>query len=278
MLVTSQIIKNYWMKNRLLFFMRVVFFLAFGAYILSSCVPMKRIKYLQQEVEKNDTLKTTFINNNNEAYKIQPGDNLYIMVNSTLAGADNFFSNEEVYKSSNYYNDAGIYLNSYMVSDSGYVDFPFVGKIYVKELSIEQSKNLIQGIVDEYLKETTVIVKLAIFKVTVIGEVNRPGTVNIYQNKLNVFELISMAGDLTSFAKRNKVYLIRETQNGSKVKELNLNDVNILESDYYYIQPDDILYVPPVKAKNFAFGNFPYALIFTTITTTLLLINFFQTN
>jgi polysaccharide export outer membrane protein len=132
--------------------------------------------------------------------------------------------------------------------------------------------------VDEYLKETTVIVKLAIFKVTVIGEVNRPGTVNIYQNKLNVFELISMAGDLTSFAKRNKVYLIRETQNGSKVKELNLNDVNILESDYYYIQPDDILYVPPVKAKNFAFGNFPYALIFTTITTTLLLINFFQTN
>jgi len=266
------------MKNRLLLFVRVLFIFVMSAYILSSCIPMKRIEYLQQEVEKKDTLKTHFVNKNLDAYRIQPGDNLYIVVNSALAGADNFFSQEDVGRSSNYYNDAGIYLNSYMVSDSGYVDFPFVGKIYVKELTIEQSKDLIQGIVDEYLKETTVIVKLAIFKVTVIGEVNRPGTVNIYQNKLNVFELISMAGDMTSYAKRDKVYLIRETQNGSKVKQLDLNDISILESDYYYIQPDDILYVPPVKGKNFAFDAFPYALIFTTISTTLLLINFFQNN
>jgi polysaccharide export outer membrane protein len=266
------------MKNRLLLFVRVTFLFILGAYIFSSCIPQKRIKYLQQEVEKNDTTRTHFVNENIDAYKIQPGDNLYITVNSTLSGADNFFSGEDAARSSNYYNDAGIYLNSYMVSDSGYVDFPFVGKIYVKELSIEQSKDLIQGIVDEYLKQTTVIVKLAIFKVTVIGEVNQSGTVNIYQNKLNVFELISMAGDLTSFAKRDEVYLVRETQNGSKVQKLNLNDIDILESEYYYIQPDDILYVPPLKGKNFAFSSFPYALIFTTISTTLLLINFFQNN
>jgi len=181
-------------------------------------------------------------------------------------------------ENSNYYNDAGIYLNSYMVSDSGYVDFPFVGKIYVKGLSLEQAKDLIQDIVKDYLKETTVIVKLAIFKVTVIGEVNRPGIVNIYQNKMNIFELIAMAGDMTSFAKRDKIYLVRETQDGTKVIQLNLNDINILESDYYYIQPDDVVYVPPVKGKNYAFANFPYTLIFTTITTTLLLINFFKTN
>ena len=158
------------------------------------------------------------------------------------------------------------------------MDFPFVGKIFVKDLTLEQSKELIQSIVDEYLKETTVIVKLAIFKVTVLGEVNRPGTVNIYRNKLNIFELISMAGDMTQFAKRNKIYLIRKTLDGSKVQQLDLNDINILESEYYYIQPDDVVYVPPVKGKNFAFANFPYALIFTTITTALLLINFFNNN
>jgi len=267
------------MKNRLLFLVRMIFVFTLGTYILSSCIPTKRIKYLQQEVEKGDTIKTHFVNKNNEAYKIQPGDNLYIKVNSALSsGSDNFFGGEDVSKSSNYYNDAGIYLNSYMVSDSGYVDFPFVGKIYVKELAIEQCKDLIQSIVDEYFNETTVIVKLAIFKVTVLGEVNRAGTINVYQNKLNVFELISMAGDMTNYAKRDKVYLIRETQDGSKIQELNLNDVNILESDYYYIQPDDVLYVPPVKGKNFAFDAFPYALIFTTISTTLLLINFFNNN
>ncbi len=266
------------MKNRLLLLTRLAMIFAVGAIIFSSCVPMKRIEYLQQEVDKKDSLKTNFINDNVETYKIQAGDNLYIVVNSALSKSENFFTQEDVYRSSNYYNDAGIYLNSYTVSDSGYVDFPFVGKIYVKELTLEQAKDLIQSIVDEYLKETTVIVKLAIFKVTVIGEVNRPGTVNIYRNKLNIFELISMAGDMTQFAKRNKVYLIRKTPGGSKVKQLDLNDISILESEYYFIQPNDVLYVPPVGGKNFAFANFPYALIFTTITTALLLINFFKNN
>ena len=266
------------MRNRLPLFFRLIFVFILSAYLFSSCVPIKRIEYLQQKVEKEDSLRSHFFNKGNEAYHIQPGDNLYIKVNSALAKSENFFSGEDISRSSNYYNDAGIYLNSYAVSDSGYVDFPFVGKIYVKELSLEQAKDLIQGIVDDYLKETTVIVKLAIFKVTVIGEVYRPGTVTIYQNKLNIFELISMAGDMTSFAKRDKIYLVRETQEGSKVIQLDLNDINILESDYYYIQPDDVVYVPPVKGKNFAFANFPYALIFTTITTTLLLINFFKTN
>jgi len=124
----------------------------------------------------------------------------------------------------------------------------------------------------------TVIVKLAIFKVTVLGEVNRPGTVDVYRNRVNIFELLSAAGDMTTFAKRDKVILIRETESGSSVHQLNLNDISILESEYYYVLPDDVVYVPPVKGKNFAFANFPYALIFTTITTTLLLINFFKTN
>ncbi len=265
------------MKNRLLLLIRLIMIFAIGSIIFSSCVPMKRIEYLQQEVNKKDSLKTYFVNDIKN-YKIQPADNLYITVNSALSKSENFFTQEDTYKSSNYYNDAGIYLNSYMVSDSGYVDFPFVGKIYVKNLTLEQAKDLIQSIVDEYLKETTVIVKLAIFKVTVIGEVNRPGTVNIYRNRLTIFELISMAGDMTQFAKRNKIYLIRKTPGGSKVKQLDLNDISILESEYYYIQPDDVLYVPPVKGKNFAFANFPYALIFTTITTALLLINFFKNN
>ncbi|OYT13914.1 MAG: hypothetical protein B6I19_02650 [Bacteroidetes bacterium 4572_114] len=266
------------MRKKLLLFFRLILILIVGTYFFSSCVPMKRIEYLQQEVEKGDSPRSHFHNKGNEAYHIQPGDNLYIKVNSALAKAENFFGGEDVSRSSNYYNDAGIYLNSYMVSDSGYVDFPFVGKIYVKGLSLEQAKDLIQDIVKDYLKETTVIVKLAIFKVTVIGEVNRPGIVNIYQNKMNIFELIAMAGDMTSFAKRDKIYLVRETQDGTKVIQLNLNDINILESDYYYIQPDDVVYVPPVKGKNYAFANFPYTLIFTTITTTLLLINFFKTN
>ena len=195
-----------------------------------------------------------------------------------LATSENIFSDDQARNSTNYYTDAGIYLNSFLVSEAGYIDFPFVGSIYLKDLTIEEAKDLISSIVKDYIKESTVVVRLALFKIAALGEVKRAGQINVYQNKLTILEAIAMAGDLTNFAKRDQIIIIRETQTGTKTKRINLNDVSILESEYFYIQPNDIIYVPPIKGKNFAFNQFPYALILTTISTTLLLINFFQTN
>jgi 2',3'-cyclic-nucleotide 2'-phosphodiesterase (5'-nucleotidase family) len=152
------------------------------------------------------------------------------------------------------------------------------GKVFLKDHTLEQAQELLQSIVDDYLKGTTVIVRLAIFKVTMLGEFNRPGEYSVYESKFNIFDAIAQAGDLTTFAKRNKIYLVRQTESGSKVVHLDLNDIGILESEYYTIMPNDIIYAQPVKGKNFAFREFPYSLIFTTISTTLLLINFFKTN
>jgi polysaccharide biosynthesis/export protein len=255
---------------------RTGIFSALLLFMFSSCVPMKKIRYLQQEVSRGDTIRTHFENKKFADYRIQPGDNLYIKVNSAISSMDNLFSEQNDGRSSNYYNDAGIYLNSYVVSDSGHIDFPFVGKVFLQELTLEQAKDLIQSIVDDYLRGTTVIVRLGIFKITMLGEVNRPGEFTIYQNKLNIFDAISYAGDMTTFAKRDKIILVRETKTGSKVVHLNLNDISILESEYFMLMPKDIIYVPPIKGRNFAFREFPYSLIFSTISTTLLLINFFQ--
>lgn len=258
-------------------------FVKFGLLILivstifSSCIPMKRIEYLQQEVEKKDTIRTHF-NSELIDYRLQPGDNLYIKVNSVLATSENIFAEDNSRSSNNYYSDAGIYLNSYLISQDGFIDFPFVGRVFVKDLSVEEAKDLISSIVKDYIKESTVVVRLALFNITALGEFSRTGQINIYQNKINIFEAVAQAGDMTSFAKRDQVILIRKTSSGSKTVKLDLNDVNILESEYYYIQPNDILYAPPVKGRNFAFAQFPYALIFSTISTTLLLINFFKTN
>jgi polysaccharide export outer membrane protein len=238
---------------------------------------MKRIEYLQQEVAKTDTIRNHFYNDIAE-YRIQPGDNLYIRVKSVLAASDNIFGEDQSRASSNYYNDAGIYLNSYLVNTEGYIDFPFVGSIYLKDLTIEEAKDLISSIVKDYIREATVVVRLALFKVTALGEVTRPGQINIYQNRVTIYEAMAMAGDFTPFARRNQVILLRETQTGTKTVRLNLNDVSVLESEYFFIQPNDVIYVPPVKGKNFAFSQFPYALVFSTISTTLLLINFFKTN
>ncbi len=265
------------MKHRINFLLKHGIFAIFFAAIIASCVPIKRIQYLQQEVKTEDTLKSEFTNQTGADYKIKARDNLYIKVYSPIAKTENFFQ-QDISTSSNYYNDQGIFLNSYLVNDAGYIDFPFVGQVYVLGLNYDQAKDLIKGIVDDYLKGASVIVRFAAFKVTILGEVNRPGEFSIWENKFNIFDAISQAGDFNAKAKRNNVIIVRETNTGSVIQHLDLNSVSVLESDFYYLLPGDVIYVPPLKGKNFIFSEFPYTLVLSTITTTLLLINFFQTN
>ncbi|MCI0472665.1 MAG: polysaccharide biosynthesis/export family protein, partial [Ignavibacteria bacterium] len=167
-------------------------------------------------------------------------------------------------------------LNSYTVNDSGYVEFPLIGKVEVVNLTTEQIQEVLQNKVNEFIKNTVVIVKLANFRISMMGEFKNPGKYLVYQDNITIFEAISMAGDMTDFAKRNKVLLVRQTETGMKTHRLNLNDYSILESEFYYLMPNDLVYVEPLKGKQFAFSEFPYVLILSTITTTLLLIDYFS--
>lgn len=246
--------------------------LLFGVILLSSCIPMKRIKYLQDPKDAN-AARTDFNKTESVEYLVHKGDNLYIKVNS-LGEKNNYFDKSSTYDS--YYSESGIYLNSYTVNDSGYVEFPLIGKITAENFTIEQIRKNIQGKVDEYVKNTIVIVKLANFRISMLGEFKNPGKYVVYQDKINIFEAVAMAGDMTDFAKRNKVLLVRQSEKGVKTYRLNLNDYSLLESDFYYLMPNDLVYVEPLKGKPFAFSEFPYVLILSTITTGLLLINYFQ--
>lgn len=246
----------------------------FGILLLSSCVPMKKITYLQDQADKKEE-KQIFSNTKGIDYKVQTGDNLYIKVNS-LDDKTNTFQKGDEYN--NYYTESAIYLNSYTVNDSGYVEFPLIGKVPVKNLTVEEVRESLQLRVNEYVKNTIVIVKLANFRVSMFGEFKSPGKYVIYQDNINIFEAIAMAGDMTDFAKKSHVLLIRQTDTGSKTYRLNLNDNNILESDLYYLMPNDLIYAEAVKGKQFAFKEFPYLLIFTMLTTTLLTIEFFRNN
>ncbi len=249
--------------------------IALVAFSLFSCVPQKKILYFQ-DYSKSDTLKRDFKSKKEFIYQIQPGDNLYIRVFSLDEKTVSFFNSDVGTNNYLLNNDISVYLNSYSVNDSGYVEFPLIGNLYVKDLTVEQVKNKIQAIIDEYLKETTIVVKLVSFAVTLIGEVNRPGTYRIWQDDITIFEAISLAGDLTNFAKRNRVALIRQTEQGTKRYLVDLNDQGILLSDLYYLQPNDLIYIEPLKSKQFTFENFPYALIFAGVTTALLMLNYFK--
>lgn len=246
----------------------------FISFMIFSCVPQRKMMYLQAE-SKTDTT-TQFVNERSLTYLVQPGDNLYIKVVSLDEKTASLFNPLERTQGGGSINDQSIYLNSYTVNDDGYIEFPLAGKIYVQNLNTDQIKDRIQVVLDEYLKETVLIVKLVNFNLTMLGEVRRPGQFKVYKTEINIFEAIAMAGDLTDFADRHEVIIIRQTKTGSETITVDLEKATILSSDYYFLKPNDMIYVKPLKIKQYGFATFPYALIFSTISTALLLINFFK--
>lgn len=250
---------------------RSFFFLLLIGIMISSCVPQKKIKYLQ-DMSDEDTA-TYFVNERELAYKVQPGDNLYIKINSMEEKATAYYN--EVSGSNTNSGTSNLYLNSYLVNDTGYFNFPTLGYLYVKDLTAEEIQIDIEERLSEYLIDPVVIVRLASFRVTLLGEFTNPGKYDIYQSNLNLFEAISMGGDLTDFAKRNELAIIRQTTNGSKIVRVNINDKRILESDYFYLLPNDIVYAEPIKAKQFVSSNFPYGLVFSIMSAVLLIYVFF---
>jgi polysaccharide export outer membrane protein len=240
----------------------------------TSCVSLKKIKYIQ-DATVSQSADSVVYQAKSPDYLIQPGDHLYIDVkNIDTKSMNPFQTNNNVnYQTSN---EAGVYLNSYLVSDSGSIDFPLVGKVFVKGKTINEVQSTLQQVVNEFFQLTTVSVKLVNFRISMLGEVARPGTYMIYQNEMNILQAISMAGDLSNYANRREINIIRKHGNGSNVYKVNLLDARILNSPAYYLQPGDVVYVEPLKGKNFTFTAFPYAILFSTISTTLLILNFIK--
>jgi polysaccharide biosynthesis/export protein len=264
------------MKKTLIALPKILIFITVLAFLLSSCVSQKKIKYLQQK--QNEDTNTYFPANRTADYKIQPKDNIYIRIMSLDEKTNQLFNSMNPSSFGGYSGsqDPSMYLNSYSVSDEGYIEFPVLGKVFIKELTVEQVKNLIQQLVDEYIKEAVVVVRMVNFKITILGEARSPGQYAIYQNQINIFEAISQAGDLTDFANRNKVILVRQVKGGSKIHYLDITSTKLLSSDLYYMAPNDILYFSPLRAKQFGFATFPYGFVMSMITFLLTLLTLFQ--
>lgn len=195
--------------------------------------------------------------------KIMPKDMLTITVVTTNPEASapfNLSVSKTIGTSGDLYTGAGA-LQGYLVDNQGYINFPIVGKLRVLGLTKTQCEDLILSKVKPYLADTEkpiVTVRMASYRVTVMGEVNKPGVVPVSTEKMNVLEALASAGDLTIYGKRDNVMLIRENTVGEKsVHRLNLNDANLIKSPYYYLQQNDILYVEPnkVKAQNSSIGQ-----------------------
>ena len=141
----------------------------------------------------------------------------------------------------------------YLVSNDGFITFPIVGKVHVAGLTKNECEDLLKSKVQPYLARTenpVVTVKMASYHVTVTGEVGKPSVIPVATEKINIMEALTQAGDLTLYGRRDNILLIREDATGEKHSvRLNLNDANLINSPYYYLQQNDIVYVEPNKAK-----------------------------
>ena len=195
---------------------------------------------------------------------IMPKDMLTITVNTSNPDAAKPFnlvvSSEMVNNKLSYSSGQGTLLQ-YLVDNDGFINFPVIGKIHVAGLTKTECEDLIKSKIQPYLARTenpVVTVRMSSYRVTVTGEVNRPGVIPVASEKMSIIEALAQAGDLTIYGLRDNICLIRTDSQGEKhYVRLNLNDANIFNSPYYYVQQDDIIYVEPnkVKAKNSGIGT-----------------------
>lgn len=236
--------------------------------ITASCVPKKKLTYLHDQ--KKDELKNEYDNVRPEK-TIQPFDNIYIKVSSIDEKTASIFSSQNVQGS-----EANLNLLSYTVDESGYINFPFVGEIYVRGMTLTEAQQKIEGSVSEYLSNISITVKFVNNTVAVLGEVRRPGEYPFFRDQITIFQALSYAGGFGDFGDKHNVTLIRESKNKINYYYLDLTDKNIVSSEYYYIIPNDAIVVKPVniKYRNLSMVNWPVYL--TTITTAVTLYLLFR--
>lgn len=223
--------------------------------LLGSCIPQKKIIYMQDKTAEkgyqNEYLKAEVIT---ESYKVKPGDYIYIRVNTTKEEINNLY-NLSAGAQTSMTTGGSMKYYSYVVKDNGCIDFPFLGDILVKGKTLSKIKEDLQIQLSKSLDSFSLQVMLANNNFTVLGEVNQPGQYTMSRDQISIYEAIAIGGDLTAFGKRTRVRIVRPTENGTITITADLTDKNLLDSQNYYILPNDLIYVEPLQAKQLGIGD-----------------------
>ncbi|MFK7782897.1 polysaccharide biosynthesis/export family protein [Psychroserpens sp.] len=223
----------------------------FSFVIMSSCATRKELVYFQDEpLGPESKLDNMF----ELTYKTN--DILTIDISSIEPAAVMPFNLASVSYANNN-NNAGNDLNAngnllrqtYLVDPKGNIEFPVLGTLKIGGLTRAQATDMLKEQLREYVKDAIVNIRLINFTVTVLGEVNRPGTFTVQDERISLAEALGLAGDLTIYGKRENVFLIREVGGQKKYAKLDLTSVNVLNSPVYYLSQNDVIYVEPNNSK-----------------------------
>lgn len=218
--------------------------------LLTGCTSYQKIPYLQDFETVNATEEVTTMY---DAH-IRPKDLLTITVNTTdpeAAAPFNLTVQSAANSNLTQWVTQQAALQQYLVDNQGNIDFPVLGELHLGGLSMNEAESMIREKLQPFLKETPIVtVRMVNYKISVLGEVAKPGTFIINNEKVNVLEALAMAGDMTIWGLRDNVKLVREEEDGKRnIVVLDLNRADIVKSPYYHLQQNDILYVSPNKTK-----------------------------
>lgn len=222
------------------YFISLVYLLAI--IIFSSCGNTKQLQMLQGPI---DTAKISKINYSNPV--IQEGDILSIFVYSDDANASALYNQAPV----NSVGGVAAQPTGYLVNNSGEIRFNSLGNIQVKGLTLDQVGKMLSEkfVKNDLLKNPYCLVKYSNFKFTIIGEVNRPSVINSPQEKVSILEALGLAGDLTAYARRDSVMVIREVNFNRNIGWIDLRKTDIFNSEFFYLRQNDVVVVNPTKNK-----------------------------
>ncbi|WP_257658722.1 polysaccharide biosynthesis/export family protein [Parapedobacter lycopersici] len=221
------------------------------AGLFASCGSRQNLVYFS---DLPDTVAYKVAMGEVEEPTVQPNDVLRIMVNSLNPETNRLFNTgtiqsveESRYSTSS---EGNVGQQGYLVNADGFISFPVLGQVQVEGLTRDQVRQKMVTLVSEYVKDPIINVRFTNFRVTVVGEVRNPSTFQVPTERINIIEALGLAGDMTEFGKRDNVLLIREIDGERTMVRLNLNDKDALNSPYFYLRQNDVIYVEPSRYRD----------------------------
>lgn len=249
----------------------------------SACVPNRKIVYMQNLDQDASIAKSgELIPYEVDEYRLQYHDVIDVTMKTTSAELNEMLQVTD--SDNNIRNMDGLnigdafFLTGYSIDSDGFVNLPLVGEIRMVGMNINEAKMAVEQKLNKYILEDNyyVRVRLGGIRYSALGEFNRPGKFTILQNRVTIFEAIANAGDMTSTAKRTMIRLVRQYPEGSRTHTINLLNDKIIESEFFFIRPNDMLYAEPMKVKQLGTGLTlaqTLQLTFSVITVAFLVIN-----
>lgn len=258
---------------------KIVLFLSIGCLFMASCITNKKYLYLQNSSHNVDST-SDYIKINKPNYHLQVNDILAINIASEDETVSKIFNSAPLSGPTMSMTSGGVggmmYYTGYTINDSGNINLPIIGPINLLGKTLQEANLAVKSELNKYFKNYHLVVQFAEFRYSILGEVVRPGKYAFMQSQVTILEAIAHVGDLTPLANRTKISIIRQYPEGVKIHQVNLLDVHLLESPYYFLKPNDVIYVEPLKMRelgNLSNASNTLTTIATVASTFLLVLN-----